>query len=178
MMRTKVFLSFIIISLLCACTPGENNDVLSARDVPSVQAAPAIKNTDGFVFEYNGKMIYLDEDMADVKIRLGGEPKIYESPSCAFEGLDLIFTYPGFEIHTYPEGDRDFIHLIYFKDDSITTPEGIYLGSSLEKMISVYGEDFQRDLNQYTYKKGQTFLKFLVTEDGIVDAITYCIEVL
>ncbi len=57
-------------------------------------------------------------------------------------------------------------------DDSIATPEGIRLGSSLEDVTAAYGEDYTEEMGQYTYIKGETYLRFLIS-DGEVINITY-----
>ena len=53
-----------------------------------------------------------------------GEPMHYfEAPSCAFEGMDKIYSYSGFEFTTYTKDNVDYIASIVFLDDTVTTRE-------------------------------------------------------
>jgi len=102
-----------------------------------------------------------------------GEPLNYfEAPSCAFEGLDKIFYYSGFELFTYPVDGEDFISSVNLTDDSVTTAEGVYLGMKYEKMVDAYGEGFIQNFGQYMYELGDSTLSFLI-ENGVITVITY-----
>ena len=151
--------------LLPACTNGTGEP-----DKPNEGKTET--ETDGFAFIYKDESVHMGEDMQDVLTKWGEPRKMFETQSCAFEGMDRIFSYPGFEVHTYPDGDKDFVQVINFKDDSIATPEGVYLGSSLSDMLAAYGGNYQQELSQYTYEKGTAQLSFII-EDGVVEAIKY-----
>ena len=125
-----------------------------------------------FSLLYKDFLIEMNQDINDVVDALGDPLGIFEAPSCAFDGIDRIFSYPGLQIHTYPSGDDDFIHTISFRDDSIGTSENIYLGDSLDLLLKAYGEDFEYELDMYTFTRGLTTLSFLIEEDMVV-SITY-----
>jgi hypothetical protein len=133
------------------------------------------KVPDGFVFEYKDKKIYMGEDINDAISDIGEPKKTFEAPSCAFDGIDKIFSYSGFDLHTYPEGEKDLIHTINLRDDSIKTAEGIMLGSGFSDMLKTYGDGYEQELGMYTYGKGKTKLQFLIV-DEYVDAIMYLYE--
>lgn len=127
----------------------------------------------GFTLDFNGFTIYMNQNMADVLLGIGDPLRPpFEAPSCAFDGIDRIFSYPGVQIHTYPDGDEDFVHTISIRDDSISIYGGIFLGSSFDDVTSVFGTNYDRDFDMFTYTKGDTTLAFLI-EDGIVTAITF-----
>jgi len=129
-----------------------------------------------FSFKMGDILIEMGQDINYVLERAGEPTGIFEAPSCAFDGIDRIFAYPGIQIYTYPDGDNDFIHTIAFFDDSIRTTEGgIRLGSSLQVVFDAYGEDFEFDAGMYTFRRGLTKLEFLV-EDDIVMSISYGLQ--
>ena len=194
---TKIIVLAIILFTLTACSGnagqssnGSNSEGTSAAETSQTSGNgfenssastkdnnPAANNSkvkkDGFMLEYENTKIYMNENMAEVLDKLGEPRRKFESPSCAFDGTDLIFSYPGFEIYTYPEDNNDYIHQINFRDDSITTPEGIYLGSTKDEMIAAYGRDYRQEFSQYTYSKGETELMILISEEGTVESIIY-----
>ncbi|NLK26758.1 MAG: hypothetical protein GX306_00215 [Clostridiales bacterium] len=126
----------------------------------------------GFEFEYNGVTIPLNVDVAPILEELGESMDYFEAPSCAFQGLDKIYYYSGFELSTYPLDKKDFISSINLLDDTVTTKEGIYLGATLDDVISTYGEEYSEENGFYTYTLGETQLTFVV-ENDVVTAITY-----
>ena len=126
----------------------------------------------GFEFEYNGVTIPLNVDVAPILEELGESMDYFEAPSCAFQGLDKIYYYSGFELSTYPLEKKDFISSINLLDDTVTTKEGIYLGATLDDVISTYGEEYSEENGFYTYTLGETQLTFVV-ENDVVTAITY-----
>lgn len=147
-------------------------DDAAPQNTSTPENAAQAKNADGFVFEYNSIPLYMDEGMTDVLQKLGEPRKTFEAPSCAFDGMDKIFSYAGIEIRTYAEEDVDYVFMIDLKDDSVVTSEGIGLGNSLDEVLSVYGDTYEQELGLYTYAKGNTYLSFLIEEDE-VKAISY-----
>jgi len=126
-----------------------------------------------FSFKMGDVLIEMDQDITYVIERAGEPTGIFEAPSCAFDGIDRIFAYPGVQIYTYPDGDNDLIHTIAFFDDTIRTTEGgLRLGSGLQAVFDTYGDDYIFDSGMYTFNRGLTRLEFLV-EDDIVIGISY-----
>lgn len=126
----------------------------------------------GYAFEFNGVTIPMNVQAAPVIEALGEPNQYFESASCAFQGLDKFYTYSGFEVSTYPNGDEDYIYTVYFLDDSVETEKGIYLGATLDEVIQAYGDNYTEKDGAYTYTLDGTTLTFLI-EDGTVAAITY-----
>jgi len=146
-------------------TPSDNSDI---NDVDEPSSIP-----DTFAYEIDGVVIEMNQNILYVIENVGEPLGIFEAPSCAFEGIDRVFAYPGVQIYTYPVGDDDFIHTITFFDDTIRTPEGrIRLGSSVQDVIDAYGEDFEDVSGVYTYRRGMTRIEFLI-DNGIVMGISY-----
>ena len=125
-----------------------------------------------FVFETGRLTIHMGERAAPVIEALGDPQNYFEAPSCAFDGIDKIYCYSGFELYTYPVGDEDYISSVNLTDDSIPTSEGVYLGMSYSDMTAAYGENYTQNFGQYTYSLGDSALSFLV-EDDIITVVTY-----
>jgi len=126
-----------------------------------------------FAFKYGDVLIEMDQDINYVLEKLGEPLGIFEAESCAFDGIDRIFRYPGMQLHTYPKGDNDFVHTISLRDDSLRTTEGgIRLGADIQDVIDAYGDDYEFDTRLYRFRRGMTTLEF-ITEDDMVVGITY-----
>lgn len=164
--------------LFAGCSKDEANTTSNVDQETVLTQAPEDTETgeeaqtEGFNFEANGVTIPMNVDAAPILEALGEETEYFEAASCAFQGLDKIYTYNGFEINTYPVGEQDYIASVYFLDDSVTTQEGIYLGASLEEVIAAYGEDYTENSGEYTYTKGESTLSFIIEEDAVT-SITY-----
>ena len=81
----------------------------------------------GYVFTVGGITVEMDADAAPIVEGLGEPVSYFEAASCAFEGLDKMYTYNGFELDTYPKGEKDYVSTVILKDDTVLTPEGIGL---------------------------------------------------
>ncbi|MBP7174980.1 MAG: hypothetical protein KBA53_02030 [Thermoclostridium sp.] len=146
-----------------------NRDVAGNNDNPQPQTGNSNPNEDlGYVFEYKGVKIAVEAESTTVLDALGEPMNYFEAPSCAFEGMDKVYTYGGFEFQTYTKGEKDYIASIHFLDDSITTPEGIGLNASLEDITKAYGTDYQQSFSQYTYTKGKCNLSFILENNEVV----------
>jgi hypothetical protein len=121
----------------------------------------------GFEFNYNNIAIHMN-DKADKIVDALGKPQDYfEAPSCAFQGLDKIYYYSGFNLSTYPGSDGDYVLAIDFSDDSVSTKEGITLGAARDKVVEAYGKDYTEDNGSLIYTKGKTKLTFLMEGDAV-----------
>lgn len=102
-----------------------------------------------------------------------GEPKTYtEEASCAFDGLDKTYYYGPFYFTTYPLDGKDYIHTLWFADDTVATEEGIRIGSTQELVEEAYGKAAFNGTNAYILVKGNSKLTVVITE-GTVSNIRY-----
>ena len=176
-MKRKLFcaaLALVLAFSLAACggkdgggkTPGEAN---------SQQPGPSAGGDAAYAFRSGDAAVAIDQDMAEVLSALG-EPKSYfEAESCAFEGLDKTYTYSGFVITTRPDGDKDYVSSIVLTDDSVTTPEGVYIGSPAGDVTAAYGQGDTASDTLLGYVKGGTALNFIL-DGGKVISIEYLAE--
>lgn len=121
----------------------------------------------GYVFLNGDIVMEMDAEAAPVLEQLGEPNSYFEAPSCAFEGIDKMYTYGSFELDTYPMGDKDYISAVIFKDDSITTPEGVGIGDSREKLTEAYGGEGTEELGMTVYRKDDMKLCFIFQGDSI-----------
>ncbi len=137
----------------------------------SAGSAGTVQGGKGYVFTYKGTTIQVDADAAPIVEALGEPASYYEAASCAFEGLDKIYSYSGFELNTYPSGEKDLVSAVVFRDDSVSTAEGVCIGDTLEKVKQVYGDDCTEEDGMLVYEKDGMKLCFILKED--VAAIEY-----
>ena len=147
----------MILTILCAC---ENNNVDITDDT---------KNSYGLL--YQGINIVPGEKMETIKNSLGEPNSYYESVSCAFEGMDKIYTYGSIQITTYTEKEIDYVYTIVFLDDGVSTSEGLYIGADASQLINIYGE-FDTESNLAIYKSGETSIT-VGLRDNMVVSIVY-----
>jgi len=146
---------------------GEEDSAKSGGEEENASAAADQGGSEeGYVFTYRDITMSVDTDAAPVLEALGEAKSYYEAASCAFEGLDKIYTYNDFEIYTYPAGDKDMISGIIFRSDIVSTPEGIAIGADAAKVKEIYGEGLEEEGN-LVYEKGGMRLSFVVQEDKV-----------
>ncbi len=126
----------------------------------------------GYVFKVKDTTVSVDADAAPIIEKLGEPLSYYEAASCAFEGLDKIYTYSGFELMTYPAKDKDCVSSVTLKDDSVATAEGICIGDSLDKLKQVYGSDGKEESGAVVYAKDGMKLNFIL-KNGEIASIEY-----
>lgn len=122
----------------------------------------------GYAFIYQGIVIEIDAEADPILAKLGEANSYFEAASCAFNGLDKMYTYSSFELDTYPVEDKDFISMILFKDDSIATAEGISIGDPVDKIIEIYGEDAREENGMMVYVKDNMKLCFIIEEENVI----------
>ncbi len=132
----------------------------STSDSSSVSA-------DGFTFTYEGTVIEMGAEAAPVVEALGDDYDYFESESCAFDGLDKVYTYSHFKLNTYPVDDVDYVLSIVFRDDTIETDEGITIGSSKDDVLEAYGDPDEEKTASLVYEKGDTTITFGISGDSV-----------
>lgn len=144
----KIILILLLLISLAACT----------SKAPSTQT---------FALSIDGKDIVIGQN-ADSFLKLAGKPiDRYTSPSCAFEGDDNVYDYGHYQITTFVDSGVEKFTGFYLLDESISTKEGIKIGSSFEEMVDKYGSDYVENFGAYTYNRDLTDLSFVVVDDKI-----------
>lgn len=168
----KIFLitAILLCFVLTACNSSDKTTGGSAsgNEIKNEET----KAEEGYFFELNGTKIAVTAKMAPIAEALGEPTNYFESNSCAFQGLDKVYTYGSVVVRTYPENDTDYVLTVELKDDSVSTPEGISIGDTADSVKTTYGEPNQTTDSALIYTKGESILTFFVTE-GEITAITY-----
>ncbi len=129
-----------------------------------------------FSFTYKDVTMKLADPAEPILEKLGEPVKYTESASCAFDGLDKSYYYGSFYLETYPQGDKDFVYGWWFADDSVSTPEGIYIGSAQADVEKAYGAENFNGTNAFTVKEGNGTLT-IILEEGAVTSIQYTMNI-
>ena len=168
MKRTMFILAIILVLGTFAGCAGKNGEGKTSSDENAVGEMQVFSCT------LRGVELKLGEKIQPILDALGEADSVFESPSCFFDNLiDRKYSYNSFELSTFPdENEIDYLQSITFKDDSVSTPEGVSVGDPVDRMKSTYGADFKESREIYTYTKGRTMLKF-GAENHILIAITY-----
>ena len=121
----------------------------------------------GFVFETEGVTIAMNGRMHPILNALGEPKALTEEPSCAFVGMDRTYYYGSFYIQTYPLEGEDYVAGLWFADDSVTTPEGIGLGSDRGQVEAASGSKGWNGSNAYVMTAGESRLTILMENDRV-----------
>lgn len=171
-----LLLALSMLTCLCACGNSDSGKETTSPSEKAEDTQPANVATepacDDCVFAYNGIDIEMNAH-ADGIIDALGAPKSYtEEPSCAFEGMDKTYFYSSFYLQTYPMEDVDYIYCLWIVDDSVETPEGIYIGASQAHVEEAYGADSYNGTNAYVITGKNTRLT-IILDNGVVSSIQY-----
>ena len=154
-----------ISSLLLALTMALT---LTACGDDTANATPTPPARDMFTFVYKDCALPMNAEFPPL-LEVIGEPDTYfEAASCAFDGLDKIYTYGGIELTTYPDGDKDYISSIRLLDNTASTPEGITIGSTKEEVVAAYGDGYTDAGELYTWESENAILSILFENDKAI----------
>ncbi len=168
--------AFALSLTLAACGGGGVEETIQPSSAPDpvVSAAPSAEPSttpsasySAYVFLSGDFAVSIDQDMAEILAALGEPQSYFEAASCAFEGLDKTYTYSGFQVLTRPDGDKDYVNSILLTDDSVTTPEGLYIGASAADVTAAYGEEESLG-SSLRYTKENVVLSFILENDVVV----------
>lgn len=165
----SLMIAIVIMSTLFVACDGGSDITLPPEDGNTTEPAAESKV---FVFVYNNTEVAPHAKMAELLNGLGDPSSYEESESCYYQGLDKDYTYPGFKLRTYPMDGVDYVLNVCFVDDSVTTPEGIMLGSTRDEVIAAYGTSFTEQNGSTVYTRGNTELRFRFSDNGVT-AIEY-----
>ena len=141
---------------------------------PAESATPAPAPAETFTFKKGSAEVIIGAEASAILTALGdpdGDP--YESESCALEGLEITYSYPGFDLYTYKASKNapEYITGATFWDDTMETAEGLYIGAPRSKVESLYGVS-TGDKTNITVEKGKCAI-LIVMENDAVKSIVY-----
>lgn len=199
--RIVTVLSAVWLVNLCACSSLQAGPTLQSEDVKRIEKDPvpvsaepdrtadesggmpetgrraeSDVNNKGLYYpaetEKGSVDVYMDMPIQTVLDSLGEPDEYYEAKSCAFDGLDKMYTYQHFEIDTWPGEDGDYVSAVFLLDDLTGTAEGLFVGADAAEADEKYGTDFDASGNERIYEVDGMKLKLQIT-DGKISYITY-----
>ncbi len=137
-----VLLAFAMLFSLAACSEAQE---VSGNSGPGFSAAD-------LSLSHGGSTYKCDVHIEDVISALGEGYTYSEAMSCAYDGLDKVYSYEseGADFSTRPDGDRDLVCEIYVYSGDWQTSKGIKIGSTADDVTAVYGEP-SRSTNFVSY---------------------------
>lgn len=164
-------LSIIIISimmLLAGCNVVQkNNETKNVTD--GEEKRQQTQSTKGYCFNYKNTNIGIDMSMDIIAEAIGKPENHREKYSDELQGNSKMYDYGSFEINTLNTDNGEYIVAIYFKDDLISTEEGICLYMTKRDVIKAYGDQFREEMNVYVYEKDGMKLRFIFEDDDIIN---------
>ncbi len=176
MKMAGIVLAILICLPTAGCSKGGNTASGVSTTGSSIKTGSQDSKSEAYYFEYKGIKIKINDPTVPVLKALGEPLNYFEAKSCAFDGMDKIYTYPGFELHTYTEKNVDYIFSVLFTDDSVSTREGIALNATLKDITAKYGTGYEKSSEQYTYLVNGCKLSFLLENDAVA-SIEYSLKV-
>ncbi len=132
-----------------------------------------------YQFKSGDTVISMGAEAGEIVKALGNTTKaVFEQDSCAYQGKDRVYTYQGFEMSTYPADGKEKIASIYFLDSTVSTPEGIKIGSTKKEVLEIYGTEYDQEeakFGTFCYSSDTALLRIYTTKD-VVDGIEYLVN--
>lgn len=126
-----------------------------------------------FYVEYNGVKIELGEDASSLINSLGQPLSESEMGSCGDQGTITKYVYDSIELYLLKNGGKATVDHISLKNDLISTPEGVKIGSSADDVVKKLGNAHSKnDEKEIRYTSANKNIKFQL-RDGSVTAIDY-----
>ena len=126
-----------------------------------------------YTLTYKGTNLTLGADANGVLSALGAYQSKTEIGDCGGLGAQVKYSYPSFYVYVLESDAKgNIIDQITFRDDVVTTPEGVYIGMSAEQAKQKLGEPSAQSDTALEYQK-DSFLLRLVIKDGAVEQIDY-----
>lgn len=158
--------------------PLESHESLTTEttesDEPIMETTPVHPDVaiSSYQFFFDGVSIKPTEPAEDARSLLDLAKETGEAPSCAFEGLDKVYYFDGFEIQSGLVNNVELITGVILLDETVETAEGLKIGMSLDEMVAIYGDDYREDFGQYVYEDEDVQLIVIVFDDTVI-SISY-----
>ena len=136
------------------------------------QAAAVVMEA-AYEFQTGTVTVKMHQEMSGLINLLGKTEGYFEAESCAYQGIDKIYTYQSFEISTYPVKGKDYVGSVYFLDNTVSTKEGIKIGSTFDDMVKAYGNGYKEQNSVYRYSSGDCELSFYINSSKKITNIEY-----
>ncbi len=163
-MKRNLLKTIIISLILAGCTIEDG----SSEKEEYVEA----EESKEYYFEDDGIAISVNDDSDKLVSLIEKAQSVYEMPLCGLEGREISYDFVHYELDIIETQEYSKVYSIVFKDDLVTTMEGIYIGEKEDKIVELYGEPDERETYSLIYTNNSTKLVFIV-KDGYVSSIQY-----
>lgn len=124
-------------------------------------------------FSSNGCSFGIFDELEPVLEAIGEPPDTFEADSCAYQGKDIYYYYPGFELMINDIDGVMRITGITLTDDTVANPQGVRIGMDMDKALSLMNMEYDESSGVYSFTSGNALLRLRSDSDGCVDAIEY-----
>lgn len=139
----------------------------------SIEASETEAMPEGkYRFSHNGFEIAPGSKVDSALLAFGDDYDRMEVASCAYQGVDIVYTYPGFTLYAYTDAGVEYINVIEVTN-SLIDCGGISVGDSLKKARDLYGEPTVGDDFGVLYHDGKTELQISTNGEDTIVAIVY-----
>jgi len=157
----------IALYVLCACArepDSENKNHKNEEKETEVQET--------YYYQYEEQKVYIAQKIEEALAALGNDYEYFEAPSCAARGMDMFYYYQNLTVRANEIEGEKVVTEIYFKNDTVATPEGIRIHSAYADVIGKYGSEYYMNGTALEYSRGNMVL-VIDMKDGKVAGITY-----
>lgn len=152
--------------LLAGCNSGDN-EAVDGKDSTEKNGGVS------YYVTYKNVKIALGADADAVTSALGEPQSMTENGNCAGLGNQYKYSYPSIDVYVLETADgKATIDQITLRDDLISTPEDVRIGSTVTEAKNALGEPSSSSASSLIYTKGSYNLK-LGIKDGAVQTINY-----
>ena len=120
-------------------------------------------------FESNGARFGIYDETEAVLKALPAYRSTFTGQSCAFDTEDVVYFFTGFQITTNVIDGVSRVTAIKIEDDTVKTPQGLYIGMPEQDAAAAFPALSEADWN---LEDGTAMLSVTIT-DGAVYGITY-----
>ena len=141
----------------------ESTDEAASKDVSGVE----------YYVEYRGQKITMGADAEAIITGLGEYQSKKEIGDCGGLGAQVRYSYPSVDVYVLEsKTDGNVIDEISFRDDGITTPEGVFIGMTVAEAKGKLGTPTKESDTVIEYA-GAKFVLVITISDGKVNKIDY-----
>ncbi|MBQ6235800.1 MAG: hypothetical protein IJK54_07760 [Clostridia bacterium] len=166
MKRTAILLLAILLLLSFGCKTDAQDDPNAVFVDPNAVRGGEYGD---LYFEANGVRFGIYDETEAVLSALPAYRSTFTGQSCAFETEDVSYFFAGFEITTNEIDGISRVTSIRLDDDTVKTPQGLYIGMPEEDAISAFPALYEADWNLVD---GTALLSVTII-DGAVYGVTY-----
>ncbi len=176
MKKSKVITTVIglcvVASMFAGCNDGgSTGETAAATRIEGGQTQISIEASDSseegitgaYKFVYNGYEIAPGSKADSALAAFGDDYDRMEVASCAYQGVDIIYTYPNFTLYAFSDNGVEYINVIEVEDPIIDCG-GFSVGDNISAVKAVYGEPEVEDDYGVLYRSGDTELQ--ISTDG------------